>query len=54
MLAKISEFVKKHQAEIVLCIGVFLISLLSFAMGYIVAKESENEPIKIEESQNNV
>ena len=54
MLSKIFKFVKRHQAEIVLCIGVFLISLLSFAMGYIIAKESGNEPIKIEESQNNV
>jgi len=48
MLAKIKQFVKIHQSDIILLIGVILISLLSFAMGYIVAKEKEKEPIKIE------
>jgi len=48
MLAKIKEFVKKYQADIILVIGVILISLLSFAIGYIVAKQQEKEPIKIE------
>ena len=38
MLAKLINFVKKHQADIILVAGVILISLLSFAMGYIVAK----------------
>jgi hypothetical protein len=49
MLAKIKEFVKTHQSDIILVIGVILISLLSFAMGYIVAKQQEKEPIKIEQ-----
>jgi len=48
MLAKIKEFVKKYQADIILVIGVILISLLSFAAGFIVAKQQEKEPIKIE------
>ena len=48
MLTKIKEFVKEHQNDIILLIGVVLISLLSFAMGYIVAKQQEKEPIKIE------
>lgn len=48
MLAKISEIVKAHKAEIILCIGVFLISLLSFSIGYIAANQSGKEPIKIE------
>lgn len=52
MLAKILIFVKSHQADIILCIGVILISLLSFAMGYIVAKQTENEPIKSEDYEN--
>ena len=38
MLAKISNGAKTHQADIILAIGVILISLLSFAMGYITAK----------------
>jgi hypothetical protein len=48
MLAKIKEFVKTHLDDIILVIGVILISLLSFAMGYIVAKQQEKEPLRIE------
>jgi len=48
MITKVKEFVKEHQNDIILLIGVVLISLLSFAMGYIVGKSQEKEPIKIE------
>jgi len=48
MLSKIKEFVKGHQNDIILLIGVILISLLSFAVGYIVAKQQGKEPLKIE------
>jgi len=48
MLSKIQNFVKTHLDDIILLIGVILISLLSFAAGYIVAKQQEKEPIKIE------
>lgn len=48
MLTKIKNFIKAHQADIILVIGVILISLLSFAMGYIMAKTQEKEPLKIE------
>jgi len=48
MLAKIIQFVKTHQADIILVIGVILISLLSFSVGYITAKQQEKEPIRIE------
>jgi len=48
MLTKLKEFFKKYQAEIILVIGVILISFLSFAIGYIVAKQEEKEPIQIE------
>lgn len=54
MLSKIVDFVKTHQVDIVLVIGVILISLLSFAMGYIVAKTQEKEPIKIESIMQNL
>jgi hypothetical protein len=54
MLAKIKEFVKTYQVDIVLVIGVILISLLSFALGYIVAKQQEKEPIRIEMKNPNV
>jgi len=48
MLTKIISFVKDHLNDIVLLIGVILISLLSFAAGYIVAKQENKEPTKIE------
>jgi predicted negative regulator of RcsB-dependent stress response len=51
MLEKIKEFIKEHWEEIILVIGVILISLLSFAIGYITAKHEEKEPIKIENSK---
>ena len=51
MLAKLIQFVKDHQSDIILVIGVILISLLSFAAGFIVAKQQEKEPIKIEYEQ---
>lgn len=48
MLSKLIQFVKAYQEEIILLIGVILISLFSFAMGYIMAKQEEKAPIKIE------
>ena len=51
MLSKIIYFVKKYQADIILVIGVILVSLLSFATGYIVAKHQEKTPIKFEQIQ---
>jgi hypothetical protein len=48
MLAKLVQFVKNYQSDIILVVGVILISLLSFAMGYIFAKQQEKEPINIE------
>lgn len=49
----IKEFIKKNQQDIVLVIGVILISLISFAMGYIVAKEQEKQPIRFEDASFN-
>lgn len=48
MLAKIIQFVKENLADIILVLGVILISLLSFAVGYIAAKQQEKEPLKFE------
>ena len=47
-LKQIFQFLKEHQADIILVIGVILISLLSFAIGFITAKQEEKEPIRIE------
>ena len=49
MLSKITTFVKIYKADIILAIGVILISLLSFAVGYIVAKEQFTQSIIIEQ-----
>jgi hypothetical protein len=53
MLSKIFQLVKIHQADIILIVGVVLISLLSFALGYITAKEQQKTPIKIEYEHKN-
>lgn len=50
MLARLFQFVKIHQVDIILALGVVLISLLSFAMGYISAEKQEAGEIKIERS----
>jgi len=48
LLSKISNGVKGHQDDIILIIGVILISLLSFAAGFIVARQQEKTPLRIE------
>ena len=53
-LKELFQFLRKHQADIILVIGVILISLLSFAMGYILAKQQEKEPIRIEKRDTNI
>ena len=50
-IANFIELVKRYEADIILAIGVILISLLSFAIGYMTAKEEFKEPIRIEEIQ---
>ena len=56
MIAKIREFVnmgiqwvKAHEDELILGLGVALLSLLSFAGGDLVAKEHLKEPLQIEQ-----
>jgi len=46
-VSKISNGVKTNQDDIILFIGVFLIAFLCFALGFIVAKKQEKEPIQI-------
>ncbi len=53
MLSKIKNFVKEHLNDIILLVGVVLISLLSFAAGYIAAKQQDKEPIKFEQIEQN-
>ena len=49
MLTNIKKFVKDHQANIVLITEVVLISLLSFAIGYIVAKTYDKQSLEFNE-----
>ncbi len=42
-------FLKRYKADILLIIGVILISLFSFAAGYIISETREKEPIRIEQ-----
>ena len=48
MISKIKDFVNKYRDDIILVTGVVLISLLSFAVGYIIAKQQEKEPLNFE------
>ena len=55
MLSQIDKFVhpiqdwlRKHESDIILGMAVLLISLLSFAAGYLTATEQLKEPIQIE------
>jgi hypothetical protein len=52
LLSKLSNGVKTYQEDIILIIGVILISLLSFAIGFITAKQQKKEPIRIEYEKN--
>lgn len=49
MLTKINTFVKTYKADIILAIGVMLISLFSFAVGYLFAREQFTQSIIIEQ-----
>ena len=48
-VSKIVVFVKTYQKDIVLVLGVVLISLISFAAGYLVAKDQLKGPVYIEQ-----
>ncbi len=51
MLSKIKENVNNHRKEILLITLVVLISLFSFACGFLTANHLQKEPIIIENSQ---
>jgi len=41
------DFVKENQDKIVLVVCIALIALLSFSLGYILARTQEKQPIRI-------
>lgn len=49
IITKIKDFVKINKTDIILVTGVILISLLSFAMGYIYSNQQNTELLRIEE-----
>ena len=52
MITTIKQFVNEKKEDIILVTGVMLISLLSFFLGYIVAKDESKDPIEIQYEQN--
>jgi len=48
MFSGIRQWIKDHRDDIIILIVVILISLLSFALGFIFARQKEKKPIKIE------
>lgn len=51
MLTDVKKIVKRHENDIIILIAVILVSLLSFALGYIIGELEEKEPINIEHIQ---
>lgn len=49
ILSKLVGFVKQYEKDIILVLGVILISLISFAAGYLTAKEQLKDPLIIEQ-----
>lgn len=49
MLSRIKLFVNDNSDDIILVVGVILISLISFAAGYIVSKQQDKEPLRFEQ-----
>ncbi len=49
MISKFKHFVKENKKDILLFTGVFLVAMLSFSLGYIMAKMEEKEPLQFEE-----
>lgn len=48
-LKNIKSFIKNHESDIVLAVGVILVAFISFGAGRITAFKTPNEPIIIED-----
>ncbi len=49
MIPKFIKFVKVNRRDILLLFAVFLATLFSFSLGYIVAKMEDKEPLRFEQ-----
>jgi len=47
MLSHLKQFVKQHQSDITLTIGIVLVALVSFGAGQLTAPQTDKEPIVI-------
>ena len=48
ILARVQQFVKEYSRDILLAVFVILATMLSFAVGYLTAREEYKEPITSE------
>ncbi len=49
MISKFIKFVKVNYRDIFLLLLVFMATLFSFSLGYIIAKIEDKEPLRFEE-----
>ena len=49
ILEKIKKFIQENQDDIILAIGVILISLFCFALGYLLAAHQQKQPLEFKE-----
>ncbi|PIR88651.1 MAG: hypothetical protein COU09_00990 [Candidatus Harrisonbacteria bacterium CG10_big_fil_rev_8_21_14_0_10_44_23] len=52
MLEKVKDWISEHRREVLIFVLFFLISSLSFALGYLSAKEFTHSQIIIEKNSN--
>jgi hypothetical protein len=50
MLSHLKEFVKEHESDVILTIGIVLVALISFGVGRLTALPENKEPIVIQQS----
>jgi len=50
MLSNFKQFVKEHESDILLTIGIVLVALISFGVGRLTSPQINKEPIVIQES----
>lgn len=48
MLINLKQFVKEHQSDITLTIGIILVALISFGAGRLTASQTDKKPIVIQ------
>jgi len=52
MLSNLKQLVKKNTVDIILMVTVILVALISFGIGYLIASQTENQSIIIQNPSN--